>query len=162
MTSRIPPVLDPEPPRIPTGLPPIISPRPGVVLVNRLWCAFIAFLHLALLAYAVLELNGVIGPSTGLIEELVTPKEGPAREALLAEKRQEFREIAPLLITGSVIGAGFYGFVCFAPRKRSGWVVGLIAITGSIFPFCVTWVGMVPLLVWWCKPEVKRYFADAR
>jgi len=32
-------------------------------------------------------MQGVVGPSTGLIEELLTPKEGPAREALLAEKR---------------------------------------------------------------------------
>jgi hypothetical protein len=112
-----------------------------------------------MLAFAILELNGVVEPSTGLIEELVTPKEGPAREALLAEKRQEFREIAPVLITWSVIGAGFYVFACFAPRKKSGWAVGLIAITASIFPFCATWVGMVPLLVLWCKPEVKRYYA---
>jgi hypothetical protein len=57
VTSRIPPVLDPVPPRIPTGSPPIITPK---------------------------------------IEEFLTPKEGPAREALLAEKRQEFRAIAPL------------------------------------------------------------------
>ena len=162
MTPRIPPILDPEPPRIPAIPPPIISPRPGVVLANRLWCGFIAFLHLAVLIYAVLELSGVAGPSTGLIEELVTPKEGPAREALMVEKRQEFREIAPPLMTTSVIGVGFYGFAFFAPRKKSGWVVGLIAITASIFPFCVTWIGMVPLLVLWCKPEVKRYFADAR
>lgn len=53
-------------------------------------------LILAVLVCAVLELQGVIGPSTGLIEELLTPKEGPVREALLAEKRQEFRESAPL------------------------------------------------------------------
>jgi hypothetical protein len=65
-------------------------------LANRLWCAFIALLHLAGLVCAVLEFWRVIGPSTGLIEELLTPKEGRAREALLAEKRQEFREIAAL------------------------------------------------------------------
>lgn len=114
-----------------------------------------------MLIWAALELSGVVGPSTSLIEELVTPKTGPAREALLAEKSQEFREIAPLLMTGAVIGAGFYGFACFAPRKRWGWTVGLIAIIASIFPFCATWVGMLPLLILWCKPEVKRYFADA-
>jgi hypothetical protein len=99
VTSRIPPVLDPVPPRIATGSPPIISPKPGVILANRLWCAFIAFLHLAVLVCAVLGLQGVIGRSTGLIEELLTPKEGPLREALLAEKRQEFGEIAPLRLT---------------------------------------------------------------
>jgi hypothetical protein len=159
MTSRIPPVL---PPPIPSNQPPIISPRPGVVLANRLWCGFIGFLHLAVLIWTVLELSGVVEPPTGLIEELATPKEGPAREALMAQKRQETREIAPLLITTSVIGVGFYCFACFAPRKRSGWAVGLIAIIGSIFPFCVTWVGMVPLLILWCKPHVKSYFANAR
>jgi hypothetical protein len=133
-----------------------------VVLANRLWCGFIGFLHLAVLIWTVLELSGVVEPPTGLIEELATPKEGPAREALMAQKRQETREIAPLLITTSVIGVGFYCFACFAPRKRSGWAVGLIAIIGSIFPFCVTWVGMVPLLILWCKPHVKSYFANAR
>ena len=92
----------------------------------------------------------------------MTPKTGPAREALLAEKRQEFREIAPVLMTGSVIGAGFYGFACFALRGKSGWRIGLIAIIASIFPFCVTWVGMIPLLILWCKPEVRTYFAESR
>ena len=105
MTSQIPPVL---PPPIPNHSPPIISPRPGVVLANRLWCGFIGFLHLALLIWTVLELSVVVEPPTGLTEELLTPKEGPAREALMAEKRQETREIAPVLITSSVIGVGFY------------------------------------------------------
>src|SRR5262249_21978032 len=121
MTSRIPPAL---PPLIPLGPPPVISPRPGVILANRLWCGFLGFLHLAVLIWTVLELSGVVEPPTGLIDELVTPKEGPAREALMAEKRRESREIAPLLITTSVIGLGFYCFACFAPRRKSGWAVG--------------------------------------
>jgi hypothetical protein len=162
MTVPIPPVLEPVPPRITPCLPPVIFSRPGVVIANRIWCGFIAFLHLAVVVYAVLELKGVVEPSTGLIEDLVTPKTGPAREALLAEKHQEFREIALPLMTGSVIGAGFYAFACFSPRRKAGWTIGLIAIIASIFPFCVTWVGMVPLLILWCKPGVKAYFAESR
>ncbi len=158
MESQIPPVMSP---RIPDRLPPIIWPRPGVVLAYRLWCGFIAFLHLAVLIWTLLELSGVVEPTTGLLDELVTPKAGPAREALMAEKRQETRELAPVLITTSVIGVGFYCFACSAPRKKSGWAVGLVAIIGSMIPFCVTWVGVVPLLILWCKPHVKSYYANA-
>ncbi len=160
MTSQIPPVMGQVPPPIPVGYPPIIRRRPGVVLANRFWCAFIAVLHLAVLTFTILELTGVVGPTTSLFEEMLTPKEGPEREALLAQKRQETREIAPVLITVSVVGMGFYGFAFFAPRKKWGWRIGLIAIIASIFPFCVTWVGMLPLIIFWCKPEVKRYFAE--
>jgi hypothetical protein len=157
MTTRIPPVLDLQPPLI--APPPIIPRRPGVVLATRFWCGFIGVLHLLVVVFSVLELTGVIEPSTGLIEELTTPKTGPARDALMAEKRQEFREIAPLMITGSVIGMGFYGFAFFVPRRKWAWNVGLIAIIASLFPFCVTWTGMIPLLILWCKPEVKAYFS---
>lgn len=160
MTSGIPPPL--PPPVIPNNnAPPIIWPRPGVVLANRIWCGFITFLHLAVLIWTLLEINGVVEPPTSLTEELFTPKQGPDREALLAEKRQETRELAPMLITSSAIGLGFYCFACFAPRKKSGWAIGLAAIIGSIFPFCVTWIGIVPLLILWCKPQVKSYFANA-
>lgn len=132
-----------------------------MVLANRFWCAFIALFHLFVLTYVVLELTGVVQPATSLFEELTTPKDGPARQALLDQKRQETREIAPVLIGTTVIGMGFYSYACFMPRKKSGWAVGLIAIIASIFPFCVTWVGMLPLLILWCKPRVKMYFADA-
>jgi hypothetical protein len=106
-------------------------------------------------------LSGMVEPTTGLIEDLTTSKNGPAREALLAEKRKEISEIAPVLISTSVLGIGFYGFACLAPRRKWGWGFGMAAIIGSIFPFCVTWIGIGPLLILWCKPQVKSYYANA-
>ena len=38
------------------------------------------------------------------------------------------------------------------------FIVGMVAIIGSLFPFFITAAGMIPLLIAWARPETKRYF----
>src|SRR5437879_5429518 len=164
MTSPVPPIIGPQPPPIPIPMPcrqpPVIpSPTPGVLFAFRIWCGLIAFLHLAVLVYCVLVSRGIVEPATGLFEELTTPQQGPERDKLIAEKRQEWQELQLAVVPGSAAAAIFYCFAGFVPRKKWGWKVGLGAIVGSIFPFVVTWVGIVPLLILWCKTAAKRYFS---
>jgi len=92
------------------------------------------------------------------MEDLLTPGEGPAREKLNAEKRQEMRELEPVIVPGSGLAAAFYCFAAFAPRRKWGWGVGMGALIGSLFPFGITAIPLAPLLIFWLKPATKRYF----
>jgi hypothetical protein len=124
----------------------------------RLWCGLIATLYLALLIYSILVVCRVATPATGLMDELVTPKQGPEREKLLEEKREGYYLVLPI----AVVGLPFYCFAAFIPRKKWSRDLGTIAIIGSLFPFCATWVGVVPLLICWLKPATKQYFSSPR
>ena len=46
----------------------------------------------------------------------------------------------------------------FWPRRPSAWKVGLIGLVAGFFTSC-GWVGAVPLIVFWFKPEVKAFYA---
>jgi hypothetical protein len=78
-----------------------------------------------------------------------------ARDQMLIEARESAFGGAVV----SAFAAVFYVVAAFVPRKPWGWILGLIAIIGSIFPFCITAAGAVPLLIHWLKPETKRYFS---
>jgi Kef-type K+ transport system membrane component KefB len=145
MNSPVPPRFD-----VP---PPIPVHKPSVVRWYRLWCALFIPLWLGVVVYAVLKAKGEV-EDLGPFTELLVKDDQAARDALLAEEREE-------AIGGAALGGIFLLFYIFAacvPRRPWAWVVGMIAIIGTMFPFCLPAAGAVPLLVFWVKPETKRYF----
>ena len=48
--------------------------------------------------------------------------------------------------------------MAYCPRAQWAWVWGIVAVIVSVFPLCVSLGGAIPLLIYWLKPETKRYF----
>ncbi len=146
MNSPVPPRLD-----LP---PPIPVHKPNVVRWYRLWCAVFIPLWLGVVTYEVFKAKGEV-EDLGPITEMLVKDDQAARNAVRAAEREEAIGGAIL----SILFVLFYAFAVCVPRRPWGWVVGMIAIIGSMFPFCLTAAGAAPLLVFWVKPETKRYFA---
>jgi hypothetical protein len=108
-----------------------------------------------MLVYEILKYRGIVDTELGPITQLLVQGDKGARDQALAEARESAFGGAVV----SVFAAGFYIVAAFVPRKPWGWVLGLIAIVGSIFPFCITAAGAVPILIHWLKPETKRCFS---
>jgi hypothetical protein len=140
------------PPRF--GPPPLPVGKPSMLGFYRGWCWFFVVIWMAMAAYGVFEICHVVDPQLGIIEGLLV-KDDPAQHAALIEEK---RADAIGVVVLSLIGTALYGVAACVPRKRWGWVVGLIAIIGTFLPFLITTAGMIPLLIAWVKPEVKRYF----
>jgi hypothetical protein len=120
----------------------------------RLWCILLSLMWAGFLTYGILSASGVVEPSLGLFEDLFTKNDSAARAKAIAEARDD--AVGGAVVAG--LGMLFYAFSIFVPRKPSGWMVGLIAIIGSAFPFLITVAGMIPLLIMWVKPETKIAF----
>lgn len=121
----------------------------------RLWCGLFVLLYSSLVTYEVLIARGVVGPNLGLIDELTLKADPAERDQLFAEKRRS-------AVGGAIFGgcgALFYAVAAFVPRRPWGWVIGLLAIIGSILPWFITAAGAVPLLMAWQKPEMKNHFS---
>jgi hypothetical protein len=104
--------------------------------------------------YEIQIARGAIEPDLGLLEGLASKSDPALREKIFAEKRDEAPGVAGFVL----LIAAFYAFAAVAPRKPWAWVVGIVALAGSILPFIITAAGAVPLLLYWGRPEVKRYF----
>jgi hypothetical protein len=150
-----PPPIPVQPPPIPgTSVPPLLETKPPSLRPYRLWCALFVLIYLGMLIYAILVSRGIAEPTLGLITEIVTTDDPVARAQANAEAREN-------AFGGGVVaalGAIFYAFAAFVPRKPWGWSIGLVAIIASVFPFILTAAGMIPLLIRWITPETKRYF----
>ncbi len=171
----VPPVMPAAPPVIPTAprnilAGPLIMPamqpplpqmavRPavfneGLLRLYRIACPLFAVVYLGFIAYSVLITRGVIEPPLTVMEELNTSKDPAARAEALAEEKEK----AIGMWVPCAIGALFYAVAALVPRKPWGWTVGLIAVIGMFFPFIITLALMIPLLLFWLKPETKRAF----
>ncbi len=171
----VPPVIPAAPPVIPTAprnilAGPLIMPaaqpplpqmaaRPaifneGLLRLYRIACPLFAVMYLGLTAYSVLITRGVIEPPLTIMEELNTSKDPAARAEALAEHRDNAFGVGVI----SAVGALFYAVAALVPRKPWGWTVGLVAVIGMFFPFIITLALMIPLLLFWLKPETKRAF----
>lgn len=139
------------PPPLPPSLP---KARPSILGFYRGWCWFFVVLWLAMATWGILQLSRVIDPDLGIIEGILVKDDAQARAALIEEKRADAIGVVAI----SILGAGFYGFAACVPRRPWAWVVGMIAIVGSTFPFLCTVAGTIPLLLGWLKPEAKSYF----
>lgn len=151
-----PPVISPiKPPPLPAAAlaPPVI---PGQALrYYRICCGLFVMIYLGLMVSFILVTCGITEPPLGGMTELLTLNNPAARAQALAESRGN----APGSGVVSALGAIFYAFAAFVPRKPWGWIVGLIAIIGMIFPFIVTAALAIPLFIAWLKPGTKRAFS---
>lgn len=96
----------------------------------------------------------MVEPDLGLIEGALVGNDPKAKAELIAEKPEDAIGVCVI----SAMAVVFYGVAALAPRKPLGSVFGIVAISGTLFPFIITAVGMVPILIACCRPEVKRYF----
>jgi hypothetical protein len=161
MGDNLPPLLPPQlrvaavvrPAAKPPPLP-LPTRRPGVILAYRWWCGFFALLYLAMAVSEILVACGAAEPSLGLFESFVSADDPQKRAEIIAEKRAEAPYIAAFMV-----GIGLLYIAAATLRCLPGrWSIGLVVICTTVFPFCITVAGVVPLLVYWTKPETKRYF----
>jgi hypothetical protein len=118
---------------------PIFSndePPPGVILWFKLYSGFLSFLYL-------------LCAGASLIFLLVDPVE------------LEMDPVAAKLVGVGLLVVGLALFVAcllplLLPRKPWVWIYDLVIIcigfTGCTWPVCI------PLIIYWLKPETKRYF----
>ena len=72
-------------------------------------------------------------------------------------------EAQQMMITGvvyAVIGAIFFAIFAFAiilPPKPYNWIVGIVMIAIGMTS-CCTWPAVIPLLIYWIKPETRAFF----
>lgn len=99
----------------------------------------------------------MVEPDLGLIEGALVGNDPKAKAELIAEKREDAIGVCAI----SLVAVVFYGVAAAVPRKPWGWVVGVVAVGGTLLPFIITAAGMVPILVKWGRPEVKRFFGKA-
>jgi len=132
----------------------ILGRRPGVVLVFRIWCGLFVAVYLGMCAFEILVARGSVEPSFGLLEDFASRHDKDLRERLIAEKRAEAPGFAAFVFA---LALG-YGVAAAIPRKPWAWLFGIVVLATTVFPFIITAAGMVPLLIYWGRPEVKRYF----
>jgi len=117
--------------------PPIIIQTPRVVWWFRVYCGFLAFIYLVLVAFSLFLLFGELPES-----------ETPEDEARF--------------MGGIFLFLGIILFVAcliphfFSPRPWL-WIYDLVIIGLGMTSACFLPV-CVPLLIYWLKPETKAYF----
>jgi MFS family permease len=83
--------------------------------------------------------------------------------AIAARSEMNQRESQESLVLGLIyIGAGLlflapYAAAPFLPRRRWAWVMGVVLI-GIGMPSICCWPVVIPLLIFWLKPENKAFF----
>lgn len=155
MNSVPPPVIRVPPVHVPP--PPVLAEKPEVVFWYRLWCLLFVVIWVGMFVYGALEISGKVEPELGLIEGALVRGDPKAKAELIAEKREDAIGVCAI----SLVAVVFYGVAAAVPRKPWGWVVGVVAVGGTLLPFIITAAGMVPILVKWGRPEVKRFFGKA-
>jgi hypothetical protein len=119
------------------GAFPVESGPPGVVVWARVYAIAFAVMYLlttgggAAILYVAGDLHGHEG-TEAMIEGIVMLVLGPVLMAL------------------SIVAAA-------APRKKWGWIVNLV-IMGLGCTSCLCWPASIPLLIFWLKPEAKRWY----
>lgn len=115
------------------------GPKPQVVFWYRVYCS-------AMLLLGVLYLVG------GIALLILAPQlemKGDDRAGLM---------IQGLVFTVMSVPIMLFNLVgILIPRKRWGWIYGIVAIAfGLTSPCCLP--ATIPLLIFWIKPETKSYF----
>ncbi len=151
MTDAPPPIAPPLQASTPPPLPP--GPAPSL-WPYRLWCLLFTVIYLAIGVTEVLVAREIMEPNFGLIEGAVAKQDPKFREELITEKRKDAVGVAVMC---GVIALAFAGAAA-VPRKPWGWMVGVLALVATIFPFVITAAGAIPLLLAWTRPAMKRSF----
>jgi hypothetical protein len=151
MTGEVPPPLPPI-----IASPPLISEcrRPKVLTFYRVWCALFVVLYVAFGVRSILIAHGTLEPNFGLLEDYVSKHNPDLRSAWVAEKRADAPSLAAFVFAIALL----YLAAALIPRKPWAWVFGIVTLATTVFPFIITVAGMLPLLIYWLSPEVKRYF----
>ena len=50
-----------------------------------------------------------------------------------------------------------YGVAALLPPKRYNWIVGIVS-NALGFSSCCLWPAVIPLLIYWVKPETQAFF----
>lgn len=103
----------------------------------RIYCAFMAFLYLAVASIGVFL--------------LFVPIETSKADAM---------QTWIMGIVNLVMGAIFFFLFVTAlllPAKPYNWIVGFVSIAIGLTS-CCTWPATIPLLIYWIKPETKTFF----
>ena len=114
--------------------------RPAVVVWYRVYCVLMALLYLALVVI------GVALVALGLMGQEAF--DGDPTEAV---------------VMGAVYGVmGFVAFIPFVigalvPARPWAWVYGIVMICIGLTSCCCM-PACIPLLIFWIKPETRRYF----
>jgi len=133
------------PPQAPLGPPgfegaPFDGPRPGVILWARIYATLFAVMYL------VATFGGVFLLYAG--SDLSGDKAGEAMvEGVIMVV------LCPALMVLSVVAA-------VAPRKKWGWILNVVLI-GLGCTSCMCMPASIPLVIFWLKPEVKRWYGMA-
>lgn len=119
--------------------------RPGVITWFHVYTACLAGLYLLL--------AGIMGLAS--IGVLVDPPENvPADEQALVGV---MFLVFTLLLTAP---AGVFLAPFFLPRKPWVWIYDIVLI-GIGMTSCALWPATIPLLIFWLKPQVQRYYGRA-
>jgi hypothetical protein len=117
--------------------PPAGTGRPGVVIWARIYA----------IAYALLYLAALVGGC-----------------ALLADSGDlHGREADDLMTSGVALIAISLPFLAFAlvvssaPRTKWGWIVNVV-LMGLSASSCLCLPAAIPLIIFWLKPETKRWY----
>jgi MFS family permease len=111
--------------------------RPGVVVWARIYAVAFALLYLAATVGGAF-LMGMAGDLHG-------------REA------DDLMNEGAILAVLSPVFMGFSVVVAAAPRKKWGWIVNVV-LMGLSGTSCMCMPMAIPLLVFWLKPETKRWY----
>jgi hypothetical protein len=124
------------PPAFEAAPPPELT-RPGVIVWARIYAMGLALLYLAATVFGAFL--------------MVTAGDLHGREA---------DDLTMEGIILAVLGPVFLGFcvvVAAAPRKKWGWIVNVV-LMGLSGTSCLCMPMVIPLLVFWLKPETKRWY----
>jgi hypothetical protein len=157
----VPPIL--APPAFGVPEPPLIleqaaqpsTDTAAVVRRYRICCAVFVAVWLGFVVATILISMGVTDPPLSMTTELLAKNGSAARTQAIATGRENAAGVGML----AALGALFYGFAAFIPRRPWGWSVGRVAVIGMIFPFIFTITLSTSLLASWMKPETKRFFS---
>lgn len=75
-------------------------------------------------------------------------------------KGYEQDEVMVVAVAYAILGAIFFivsAVAFFLPAKPYNWVVGLVMLAIGMTSCCF-WPAVIPLLIYWVKPETQRFF----
>ncbi len=121
--------------------------RPAVCIWLKFYCIFMLMFLGAVVALACVM---ILSPETLAKNDSVFRQNPEEASALMA-----FFGVVFALIFGLPMPPMFAALVW--PRRPSAWYVGVVAIVAGFFT-SIGWLGTVPLLLFWVRPEVKEYY----
>jgi hypothetical protein len=120
--------------------PPAYIERPAVCTWFIVYAILMALLYLAVAGFGVTVF--VVGP-----DQFADAKTSADEWVVLG---------TIFLIIGVALGIAF-GMAPFLPRRPGVWVYDVVLIALGLTSACL-WPLTIPLLIFWIKPETKRWF----